>query len=130
MPTPRHSVGPCPSCGDGLGGIRIYTSGNGTTYPLVVCDECDAVWTEPDLSRRPTFPDPEDARSPIDGQPLWGADSHWADLAECAACGWLAQVDPTLHHHGPLPADDDPLATPPADVPAADVPAADHGDAS
>jgi hypothetical protein len=112
MATPCHSIGFCPICGDGLCGIRIYQSDDNSTYGLVVCDECDAVWTEPNLSTKPFFPDTEDERSPIDGQPIWGATSHWADLRECALLGWLAAIDPILHCHGQQPSDDDPLDSP------------------
>lgn len=114
MSSPRHSIGSCPICGDGLCGIRILSGTDGQTYPLVICDECEATWTEPDLSRKPHFPDPENALSPVDGQALWGSHSHWADLAECVACGWLDRIDPALTSHGPEPSDDDPLSTPPA----------------
>jgi hypothetical protein len=110
MAHPCHSIGFCPVCGDGLCGIRIFTRHAQDPYGLVVCDECDAVWTSPDLSGKPIFPDPEDARSPIDGQPLWGPDSHWADLHECARLGWFSQINPALSRHGIPPVDDDPLA--------------------
>jgi len=100
MATPCHSIGLCPICGDGLCGIRIYQSDRDSTYGLIVCDECDAVWTEPDLSRKPYFPDSEDARSPMDGQPIWSPSSHWADLKECESLGWLGEIDPALHYHG------------------------------
>jgi hypothetical protein len=112
MATPFHSIGVCPICGDGLCGIRTYESGHDSTYGLIVCDECDAIWTEPDLSAKPHFPDTEDERSPVDGQPIWGPTSHWADLNECARLGWLESIDPRLNHHGQQPGDDDPLHPP------------------
>ena len=113
MSNPCHSIGFCPICGDGLCGIRIYQTDSDSTYGLIVCDECDAVWTEPDLSREPYYPDSEDARSPIDGQPIWSPSSNWADLRECALLGWLGAIDPVLHCHGEQPGDDDPLDSPP-----------------
>jgi hypothetical protein len=110
MANPCHSIGFCPVCGDGLCGIRIYTRHGQEPYGLVVCDECDAVWATPDLSGKPIFPDTEDARSPVDGQPLWGPSSHWADLHECARLGWFSEIHPALSRHGIPPIDDDPLA--------------------
>jgi hypothetical protein len=112
MATPCHSIGTCPICGDGLCGIRIYATNDDSSYGLVVCDECDAVWTEPNLATKPYIPDSEDERSPVDGQPIWGATSHWADLHECALLGWLEAIDPKLHYHGHPPGDDDPLRSP------------------
>lgn len=112
MANPCHSIGFCPICGDGLCGVRIYQSDNDSTYGMVVCDHCDAVWTEPDLSAQPYFPDTEDERSPIDGQPIWGSASHWADLQECALLGWLTAIDPVLNYHGQQLSDDDPLTAP------------------
>jgi hypothetical protein len=47
-----HYVGSCPCCGQGLLGIRICCEqGMG----LVVCEECEAIWVHPDLSRRAAF---------------------------------------------------------------------------
>lgn len=112
MATPCHSIGFCPVCGDGLCGIRAYPTDDGSLYGLIICDECDAIWTEPDLSAKPYFPDAQDERSPIDAQPIWGATSHWADLRECALLGWLGAIDPILHCHGNQPGDDDPLESP------------------
>lgn len=115
MSTPRHSIGFCPVCGDGLVGIRVYSQDGNARYPLGVCDECEAIWTVPDLARKPIFPAAEDARSPVDGQPLWGTGSHWADLVECAELGWSDAIDPELNMHGVEPDDDDPLSPPVSD---------------
>lgn len=108
MSTPSHSIGFCPVCGDGLCGVRIFQAESHTPYGLVVCDECGAVWQQPNLSIKPFFPDFEDERSPIDGQPLWGATSRWADLDDCAMLGWLDAIDPRLDSPGGIPVDDDP----------------------
>jgi len=115
MTNPCHSIGFCPICGDGLCGIRIFTTAQNILYGLVVCDECEATWVEPDLSLKPYFPDSDDARSPLDSQPLWGSTSHWADLRECAQIGWLSAIDPVLHCHGKAPVDDDPTSISPLD---------------
>lgn len=108
MSTPLFSVGSCPVCGDGRCGIRIYHAELPRAYGLVICDECEAVWTQPDLSAKPVFAPSEEARSPIDGWPLWDNKSHWADLQECGRLGWLSAIDPQLIYHGPRPSDDDP----------------------
>ncbi len=114
MSTPSFSVGQCPICGDGLCGIRIYHADSPRAYGLVICDECEALWTEPNLSLKPVFPgvfaDSDMACSPVDGWPLWDGSSHWADLQECARLGWLSAIDPALVYHGPQPQDDDPTA--------------------
>ena len=109
MSAPLHSIGICPVCGAGLCGVRVYEGGEAGIYPLAICDECEAIWTEPDLDRKPIFPDPEDARSPVDGQPLWGESSHWADLQEIAFVGWDDHIESELSYHDPDSAADEKL---------------------
>lgn len=110
MSTPTFSVGLCPVCGGGRCGIRIYHAGTARAYGLVICDECEALWTEPDRMAEPIYAQSEQPCSPIDGWPLWDDRSDWADLAQVAQLGWLPAIDPTLVYHGPRPVDDDPLA--------------------
>ena len=76
MTTPHHSIDFCPICGGGLCGIRIVgDSGDVDQSPphaLIICDECEAIWLEPDVSTVHQYPDLENAVSPVGGQPLWG----------------------------------------------------------
>lgn len=85
LSSPNYDVGPCPICGQGLRGVRICCG-----QPIVVCDECDAVWSSPSLSDRvATTSDP---RCESCGQSLWGDQARWATREEIEAAGWWSQV--------------------------------------
>lgn len=106
--SPNHSIGFCPICGGGLCGIRICSgdgadgeadrarSSPGPTHGLVVCDECEAMWLEPDLGTAHQYPAIEDARCPICSAPLWGPCGRWASRDEIESLGWECAVDPEL----------------------------------
>lgn len=121
--SPQHSIDFCPICGGGLCGIRIIGAPavNDTedapaqppldqqasaidpasitqTQPhgLVICDECEAIWLEPDISTVHQYPDLENAVSPISGQPIWGDGSRWASMEDVELLGWTEAVNPEL----------------------------------
>lgn len=78
-------VGPCPICGNGLRGVRVCCG-----RPVVICDECDAVWATPDVADRISA-----SSDPPCGQcseSLWGKQAHWAGQEEVTAAGWWTQV--------------------------------------
>ncbi len=100
---PKHSVATCPICGGGLCGIRICVlegcedgPGQPGIHGLVVCDECDAIWLEPDVSTVHQYPALDNAKCPICNLPLWGEQSHWAEMAEIQRLGWEMGVDTAL----------------------------------
>ncbi len=88
---PPHSVATCPVCEAGLCGIRICTGDDPTTPAprggFVMCDECEAVWDQPDTSLQPSYLDPESPQCPICNAGLWNA-SRWADTNEIRMLGW------------------------------------------
>lgn len=65
-------------------------------HGLVVCDECEAIWLNPNIESRHQYSDSEDARCPMCGDPLWGNSSHWASMAEIDELGWAYAIDRTL----------------------------------
>lgn len=102
---PLHSVSACPICGGGLCGIRVCglpTSNAAENHQpsslhgLVVCDECEAIWQEPDTSTPHVYPNSEDARCPVCDESLWHGKSRWAGLQDIALLEWSAAVDPKL----------------------------------
>lgn len=99
--SPLHSVDSCPVCGGGLLGIRLchgnVRQGGDLASPhgLVICDECEAIWTEPDSQTAHQYPAAEDARCPICETQLWNG-SHWAGRDEVARLGWSEAVNSTL----------------------------------
>jgi hypothetical protein len=78
-------VGTCSVCGGGNVGIRVSASG---CCIVGLCDECDAVWLEPRLTRAPLFPEQPHLPCPDHGSSLRDAGSHWADRGEVEAAGW------------------------------------------
>jgi hypothetical protein len=105
---PRHSIGFCPICGGGLCGIRICginldgterrfaRTGSDGPHGLVICDECEAIWLEPDLATAHQYPDIEDARCPVCDEPLWGPTSRWATTQDAVVLGWDDAIDSRL----------------------------------
>ena len=106
--SPIHSIGFCPICGGGLCGIRICgvdpataddrfeKLANDGPHGFVICDECDATWLAPDLKTAHQYPDIEDERCPICGEPLWGTASRWAEWQDIESLGWEFAVDRSL----------------------------------
>ncbi|WP_442508784.1 hypothetical protein SH528x_000316 [Novipirellula sp. SH528] len=111
--SPRHSVDYCPICGGGLCGVRIcgltgkaedpstsVSQPDSKNIPLphglVVCDECEAIWLEPDLASRHQYPNACDARCPVCLEPLWGEQSRWASQADIETLGWAGSTNPEL----------------------------------
>lgn len=93
---PLHSVDVCPVCGCGLCGIRICGFGTDQAHGLIVCDECEALWVEPDTCTPHVFRDAENPCCPICGEALWGEQSRWANRDDLVQLGWCWQVDPAL----------------------------------
>lgn len=106
--SPKHSVATCPICGGGLCGIRLCglepgggqrrlaRFGDDGIHGLVVCDECEAIWLEPDVSTVHQYPSIVDPRCPVCDGPLWGPQSRWADQADLEVVGWTTAVDASL----------------------------------
>jgi hypothetical protein len=96
---PLHSIATCPICGGGLCGVRICTGDDPTeAMPgggFVMCDECEAVWMEPDVATEHVYVDPEKPQCPICRSGLWSG-SRWADRNEVQSLGWASSMDPKL----------------------------------
>lgn len=65
-------------------------------HGLVVCDECDAIWLEPDLTTAHQYPDVENAECPICQVALWGPNSRWANRNDLALLQWDLAINPAL----------------------------------
>lgn len=82
-----HHIGLCPACKQGVRGIRQCH-----THGVIVCEECDAVWTAPEPADDYAFPQQPDLPCPICSRSLWGEGTHWASEAEIAALGWSDRI--------------------------------------
>ncbi len=96
----RLCVGKCPLCKCGLATARAYFNDDcQLSYGLVICDECEAIWSQPDVRSPSVYPDPESPLSPVSGQSLYDPlHSRWATPDDIAALDWSDKIDPTLTH--------------------------------
>jgi len=92
---PLHSIGHCPICGGGLCGIRICTGDDPTEQlpatGFILCDECEAIWMQPELSGDHLYADPENPNCPVCRGNLWRT-SRWATREEVEHLGWTAKI--------------------------------------
>jgi hypothetical protein len=98
---PRHSVAICPCCDQGLCGVRILELPDGSIEGLIVCDECEAIWRDPTLASKPTYPDPVVAYWPQRSVELWGNLTRWANLHDIESLGWLDAINRQLDQPPP-----------------------------
>jgi hypothetical protein len=84
-----HHAGKCPRCEQGLLGLRVCAGG---AHVVLMCDECDAVWTTPDTKQRPLYLDQPRLPCPTCRQPLRDEPAHWAEATEIEQHGWSDAV--------------------------------------
>lgn len=94
MMNPLHSIGFCPVCGGGLCGVRLCSEDS--PHGLIVCDECEAIWLQPDLRTPHQYPSAEAAKCPVCDRDLWGESSRWAGETDLKLLGWENAIDPEL----------------------------------
>ncbi len=76
----------CSVCGGGACGVRRCSD---ETTLVVMCDECDAVWTSADLqASRAIFPTGPDFLLPGSTVSVAGPVSRWATASEIDEGGW------------------------------------------
>jgi hypothetical protein len=85
-------AGVCWLCEAGLIGVR--TCGRCTQLTLL-CDECDSLWTDVNISATPAIAGTDELRCPSCGASLYGdpasdSPAHWATQQEIDTCPWLA----------------------------------------
>ncbi len=96
-------LGRCPVCAEGLCRIRACTGRSAernqpTAHLFAVCDECEAVWTHPDLDSQWSFADAADPACPVCEAPLFGSQARWARPADIRGTRWepVAIVQPVV----------------------------------
>ena len=91
-PNPWIHIGECTFCVNGICRVRCCTAVEDEKHLFAVCDECEAIWIEPDTGSEKHFPDPESATCPICPAPLYGDQSRWALAEDLAGTPWETQV--------------------------------------
>ncbi len=90
--TPWIYAGNCPICDCGLRRVRVCRSSDGRLHGYILCDECEALWLDPDPATPYRFPDPDAPRSPVVDAPLYGPQSRWASVDDVQELNWLDKV--------------------------------------
>ncbi len=86
---PMYYVGYCRICTTGPLGVRACGHCGELT---ILCDECDAAWSDANLGGPPTFSSAAELPCPKCGQTLIGEPSHWAGVGEIHGASWLREA--------------------------------------
>ena len=81
-------AGTCPVCDQGVRGVRVCHD-----HAVLLCDECESVWLDPGDEQRPVAPPMPDLPCPVCRNPLYGAETAWADAGQIDSFGWTAAID-------------------------------------
>lgn len=84
-----YYVGTCRICGTGPLGLRECGS---CGEIVVLCDECDAVWTNADFSAQPYLASEEDLPCPHCEASLLELPSRWATKKKILATPWVEEA--------------------------------------
>lgn len=101
----RYSVAECPIYQAGLCSVRAFfendiaSTSKKPSHGLVICDECEAIWFQPDVRGVHVYADSESPHCPITGDPLYDEQtSRWANPDDVLALGWADKIDHSLTH--------------------------------
>ncbi len=94
-------VDTCPVCEGGVCRVRVCGVATHRLHGLVICDECEAMWLEPDLNTPYFYADPANPSSPVDGDAIWSESNRWATVEDVALLGWygLVRIEEDLTEH-------------------------------
>lgn len=83
--------GQCPHCEYGQLGFRRCSDG---ATIVLMCDECDFVWLDPDHRTLDdaAFPDMDTSKVPGTNLAVGGGAAGWATRDEVARAGWQAYI--------------------------------------
>ena len=84
-PSPWIHIGECPVCVDGLCRVRSCEDDQGRRHLYAMCDECEAIWVQPDTSSLKTYPRGNDPLCPLCARPLFGDQARWAEPEDIVA---------------------------------------------
>lgn len=85
-PQRMHYAGFCRLCGTGPLGLRFCGECENV---VVLCDECDAVWTDADFTAPAILGDSEELNCPHCETSLLSNESHWATAEELLQSSWV-----------------------------------------
>ena len=81
----------CPICR--TGNIGFHRCSDGATV-ILMCDECDSIWTSPDNVAAETMLDVSEPDYKVPGLDCtpWGSKGGWATLQDVDRVGWSSYV--------------------------------------
>ena len=82
-------VGQCRICEQGLLGVRLC---GGDHSPLVLCDECESVWTDPSCAGGAQALRNPGSLCPLCQRPAFSEETSWANEKEIAELGWKEHI--------------------------------------
>ena len=85
---PWIHIGECPLCVNGLCRLRYCEDDHGAAHLFAMCDECEALWIEPNTDSEKSFPAAVHPACPICGQDLYGLQAHWSLPQELTGTVW------------------------------------------
>ena len=83
---PMFYIGFCPQCGTGPLGLRTC---GGCDAVVVVCDECDSVWTDDQIDTTPATTGSTTLPCPHCEADLYTAPAHWSTSEEIESTKWI-----------------------------------------
>lgn len=88
-PEKMYYVGECRVCTTGPLGLRRC---GGCGRVVLLCDECDSVWTDADTDQPPCRAAEDDLPCPHCGASLIERPSRWATRDEADGCDWVSRA--------------------------------------
>lgn len=107
---PWIHLGDCPVCVDGIVRVRVCEGDCSGKQLYGLCDECEAIWLEPDTATEKHFPDAVNPLCPTCGESIYGERSRWALPQDVKGTAWGEQAIisfPTSDVGEPSDSDDD-----------------------
>lgn len=103
-----HYVGFCRICGTGPLGLREC---GGCGEIVVLCEECDSVWTDSDFGAKPLVAGENDLPCPFCESSLLREPSRWASKSSIDKLAWLQTAlqagDLEVKQSKPISSDED-----------------------
>ena len=88
-PKTMYYAGFCRICETGPLGLRACGA---CGQIVLLCDECDAIWTTADVDAPPYLTSEPELPCPTCAASLFAAPSHWANMEEIESTDWLQKA--------------------------------------
>jgi hypothetical protein len=83
-------LGTCPVCEGGLRRVRTCGLHTSEIHGLIICEECEAMWTDPGEGATHKYGVSESPACPICHQAIWSDNSRWSTVEDVCLLGWYS----------------------------------------